>query len=407
MPSILFIHTNFPAQFGFLGTRLARAGWDVAYATRRQDAASSAMRIIRFPEGRGVTEGIHPYLANSEQAVITGQQAARVLIAEREKGYRPDIVMAHSGWGAGLFVPDIFPEAVFIPYVEWWYTYPPVDSAYDGDFTPGADVQLRQRIRNAPLLLDLAAGDFCLCPTGFQAAQFPRRFDPVIRVIHDGVDTDLHAPAETRPGRIGDLDLAAMPEIVTYATRGMEPQRGFPQFMRALAALQAARPGLHAIVVGQDRVAYGRQLPEGETWKSRMLAECDLDLSRVHFTGLLSRADYVRALQASDVHVYLTVPFVLSWSMLEAMSAGCTIVGADVAPVKEFITSGSEGILVDFRDPARVVEAVTGVLDDRAAAARMGAAARAAILGRCDLETVFAAKKAMLEDALGPRLAFA
>ena len=402
MPSILFIHTNFPAQFGFLGLRLAREGWDVAFATRREDAQSENLRVIRFTEGREATRGIHPYLVGSEQAVITGQQAARALIGERDAGYRPDIVMAHAGWGAGLFVPDIFPDAVYIPYVEWWYGYPPVDSVHEGDFSPSTDLQLRQRIRNTPMLLELAAGSFCLCPTRFQAGQFPRRFDPLIRVIHDGVDTALHAPAASRPGRVGDLDLTAMPEIVTYATRGMEPQRGFPQFMRALAALQAARPGLHAIIVGQDRVAYGRSLPEGESWKQRMLAECDLDLSRVHFTGLLPRADYVRVLQASDVHVYLTVPFVLSWSMLEAMSAGCAIVGADVAPVKEFITHGREGVLVDHRKPARVAAAVTALLEDRAAAARLGAAARNAIMGRHDLETVFAAKKAMLEQTLGP-----
>jgi len=198
MPSILFIHTNFPAQFGFLGLRLAREGWDVAFATRREDAQSESLRIIRFGEGREVTRGIHPYLAGSEQAVITGQQAARALIGEREAGYRPDIVMAHAGWGAGLFVPDIFPDAVYIPYVEWWYGYPPVDSVYEGDFSPSTDLQLRQRIRNTPMLLELAAGSFCLCPTRFQAGQFPRRFDPLIRVIHDGVDTALHAPAASR-----------------------------------------------------------------------------------------------------------------------------------------------------------------------------------------------------------------
>ena len=405
MPSILFIHTNFPAQFGLLGHRLAQAGWDVTFATRREDAASRSLRVVKFKDGREVTKGLHLYLANTEKAVITGQEAARVLLAEREKGYRPDIVMAHSGWGAGLFVKDIWPEAVYIPYLEWWYRYPPIDTAYDGDFTPSVDTQLRQRIRNTPLLLDIAAGDFCLCPTRFQAEQFPEKFAPLIRVMHDGVDTALHAPAAERPGEVAGLDLAAMPEIVTYATRGMEPQRGFPQFMRALANLQTQRPGLHAIIVGDDRVAYGRQLPEGETWKSRMLAECDLDMSRTHFTGLLPRGDYIRVLQASQAHVYLTVPFVLSWSMLEAMSVGCPLVAADVAPVTEVVTHDREGVLIDFRKPGRIEAAVTALLDAPETAARLGANARALILERYELETTVAAKIALPAAALGPRAA--
>jgi glycosyltransferase involved in cell wall biosynthesis len=204
---------------------------------------------------------------------------------------------------------------------------------------------------------------------------------------------------------VAGLNLAEMPEIVTYATRGMEPQRGFPQFMRALANLQTQRPGLHAIIVGDDRVAYGRQLPEGETWKSRMLAECDLDMSRTHFTGLLPRGDYIRVLQASQAHVYLTVPFVLSWSMLEAMSVGCPLVAADVAPVTEVVTHDREGVLIDFRKPGRIEAAVTALLDAPETAARLGANARALILERYELETTVAAKIAMLEAALGPRAA--
>jgi len=404
MPSILFIHTNFPAQFGFLGHRLAEAGWDVAFATRRPDATSRSMRVIRFAEGRANTPGLHPYLANTEAAVISGQQAARALIAERDRGYRPDIVMAHSGWGAGLFVRDIWPDTVYIPYLEWWYRFPPIDSLYEGEIEQGHDVRLRQRIRNTPLLLDIEAGDFALCPTRFQAAQFPAKTAPLIRVIHDGVDTAMHAPAPRRPALIGDLDLTQMPEIVTYATRGMEPQRGFPQFIRALEMLQKRRPRLHALIVGEDRVAYGRQLPKGQSWKRRMLAECALDPDRTHFTGRLGRADYVAALQASDVHVYLTVPFVLSWSMLEAMSTGCAIVGADVAPVTEFLTDGDTGLTVDFREPKRLAETVERLLEDRAQAARLGAAARAHIVRTLDIETVFAAKRAMLDAALGPRM---
>lgn len=402
-PRILFAHTNFPAQFGFLGTRLKRAGWDVGFATARKGVATDVFRILPFEEGREVTPRIHPYVAPLERAVIRGQHAARAFLAARNQGWVPDIVMAHSGWGAGLFARDIFADAVFIPYLEWWYRYPPVDSQFLGEFEPNEDSRLRQRIRNAPILLDLEAADRALCPTEFQAAQFPPRLRAEISVMHDGVDTDAHAPAPARPDRVGALALGDMAEIVTYATRGMEPQRGFPSFMRALERLQKRRPGLHALIVGEDRVAYGRKLPEGDSWKTRMLAELDLDPARTHFTGHLTRSEYIRVLQASDAHVYLTAPFVLSWSMLEAMSAGCALVAADVEPVREFVTHGETGLLTDFHDPAAIADAVARLLDDRAEAGRLGAAARAAIVEGYALETVFERKRRWLEEALGAR----
>ncbi|GMG82984.1 glycosyltransferase family 4 protein [Paralimibaculum aggregatum] len=400
-PKILFVHTNFPAQFGFLGQRLAAAGWETAFATARANTRSEVFRILPFEEGRGITRGIHPYLGSTERAVIKGQMAARAFYAARKGGYRPDIVMAHSGWGAGLFAKDVWPDAVFIPYLEWWYNYPPVDSGFLGDFRDDEDNRLRQRVRNTPLMTDIVTADAALAPTRFQAGQFPEKLRRDITVIHDGVDTETHAPAPERPAAIGALDISAMPEIVTYATRGMEPQRGFPEFMRALEILQARRPRLHAIIVGEDRVAYGRRLPEGDSWKKRMLAECRLDPARTHFTGHLPRPDYLAVLQASDAHVYLTVPFVLSWSMLEAMSAGCALVAADVAPVREFVGDGETGRLVPFHEPAGIAAGVEEMLDDRALARRLGVAARAHIREAYDLERVFAEKKAWLEGLIG------
>ncbi len=397
-PKILFAHTNFPAQFGFLGQRLAQVGWDVTFATARKGAESRVMRILPFEEGRDITKGVHQYVANLEKATIRGQSAARSFLMARAKGYRPDIVMAHSGWGAGLFAKDIWPEAHYIPYVEWWYNYPPVDSAFFPDFQDDEDSRLRQRIRNAPILLDIEAADRVIAPTRFQAAQFPPRLAERITVIHDGVDTDFHAPGAAE--RIGGLEIARMPEIVTYATRGMEPQRGFPEFMRALDRLQKRRPRLHAIIVGEDRVAYGKQLPKGESWKQRMLAELSLDPDRTHFTGHLPRPDYLAVLQASHAHVYLTAPFVLSWSMIEAMSTGCALVASDVEPVREFATDGVTARLVDFHDPEAIATAVEALLEDRAEAQRLRDAARAHVVERYALERVFQEKLAWLQAAL-------
>jgi glycosyltransferase involved in cell wall biosynthesis len=302
-------------------------------------------------------------------------------------------------------VRDIWPDALYIPYVEWWYRWTLVDMQFLGELPDSQDTLLRQRIRNAPTLLDFAIADFAITPTQYQAAQFEPRERALLEVIHDGVDTRLAAPAAEPPARIAGLDVAAMPEIVTYATRGMEPQRGFPQFMRALEILQKRRPGLHAIVVGEDRVAYGKKLVEGDSWKKRMLAELDLDLARVHFTGPLPRPDYHAVLQVTNAHVYLTVPFVLSWSMLEAMSTACPMVVSDTDPVREFMDHGETGLMADFHDPRAIAEATERLLDDRADARRFGAAARARIVERYELEDIARRKRAMLEEALAARRA--
>ena len=399
-PSILFVHTNFPAQFGTLSAKLSDDGWKCVFATAREGVSSQAVRVVRFAEGRTGTAKVHPYVAGFEGSVIKGQEAARTFLQLRNRGFKPDVIMAHSGWGVGMFAKDIFPDAVYVPYVEWWYRYPPIDSTFLGDHTPSIDTHLRQRVRNAPMLMDMQAATRSLCPTVFQASQFPNRLREQIEILHDGIDTRLHAPAAQRPDRVGELDISAMPEIVTYATRGMEPHRGFPTFMRALGILQKRRPGLHALILGEDRVAYGAKLPEGESWKARMLAEVSLDLDRVHFTGRVDRPSYIAALQASQAHVYLTAPFVLSWSMLEAMSIGVPLIASDNAPVWEFAKPGVSAQLVDFHDPNAVADAAERYLDNPDMARSHGKAARRVIVENYGFEDLVERKKRWLTDLI-------
>ncbi|MFV0474353.1 MAG: glycosyltransferase [Pikeienuella sp.] len=396
---ILFVHDNFPAQFGAFGQWLSRRGWDVRFATAWTGGREDDPRLLRYRAHRAPTEGVHPYAANFERAAITGQAAARAFLAAREAGYAPDIVMAHSGWGGGMFARDIWPETRFVPYLEWWYEYPPPDDVSLGSHEPDPHAQLRQRVRNAPFLLDLEGAALALCPTAYQAARFPSALRARLTVMHDGIDCALHAPAPEPVTAAAGLDLAAMPEIVTFITRGMEPHRGFPQFMRALAALQAARPGLHAVIGGDDRVAYGARLPEGDSWKKRMLTELEgrLDLSRIHFTGPLPRGEYVRLLQASQAHVYLTADFVLSWSMLEAMAVACPLIVSDCPPVREFMT-GETGLFCPLHDEAALAARVGEALDDPAGMRRRGEAARAVILSRCDRDRLWPEKEALLKS---------
>ncbi len=180
--------------------------------------------------------------------------------------------------------------------------------------------------------------------------------------------------------KVGDLDLSDAKEIVTYATRGMEPYRGFPQFVEAVGKLQKSRPDMHAVIVGQDRVAYGRKLPDGKTFKQKMLEETDLDPSRIHFTGLLPYGDYLKVLQASHAHVYMTVPFVLSWSLIESMATGCLIVASDTEPVREVIKDGKQGLLTDFFDTDLLAERLAEALDNREKLAHLRRGAREVVL---------------------------
>ena len=411
---ILFAHKNFPAQFGAFGEWLAGEGWEVAFLTRRAGLgggpANPAMRVVVAPDDhRAPAEGVHRYVRPLEAAVLTGQAFARAAAELDRAGFRPDVVMAHAGWGVGTFLADVWPAACAVPYFEWYYNWPYPDRT-PGEAAGGdpLDARARNRIRNAPLWADFSTATRALCPTRFQAAQFPGWMRAGLTVMHDGVDTEVHSPGDGSRAILARWGIPADAEVVTSITRGMEPHRGFPETMRAIARLQKRRPRLHALVGGEDRVAYGAPLPEGESWKGRMLAELDLDLSRVHFTGLLPRPEMVAVMRASDAHLYLTVPFVLSWSLLDAMACGCLLVASDTAPVREFLEDGVTGLLVPgsetaVADPEALALRIETALDGRSssAMARIRARARARVVETLDARRViWPRKRAWLEDAV-------
>lgn len=405
-PSILFVHDDFPGQFGGLGTWLAGQGWEVGFATAAPDAAGRAgaegLRLLPYATHRPPSPETHPYAQPMDRAALTAQAFARAALAARADGYRPDVVVSHSGPGAGMFAKDLFPSAACVAYCEWWYRSPGADVAFLAPIEPaaaagGPEAGIHERARNAPIALELAAADAALCPTRFQAAQFPEPFHQRLTVMHDGIDTVYFRPDPARRDVLGLPDDA---RVVTYATRGMEPHRGFPQFMAALPAVLAAEPRAIAVIAGANRVAYGGDGLRRVDWKARALAEHDLDPARVRFVGALPLDDYLALLRRSDAHVYLTVPFVLSWSMLEAMSVGCALVASDTAPVREF-ADASEARLVDFREPAHLAEAILETLGGGPVVERRRRAARARILGTVDRERVFP-EKARFLAALRP-----
>jgi glycosyltransferase involved in cell wall biosynthesis len=323
-------------------------------------------------------------------------------VALRRDGWTPDVIVSHSGWVAGEFAKTVWPEAAFVPYFEWFYRFPPVDrTPYDKPVEP-LDASARTRVRNLPFMLDFDAAEIGLVPTAFQAEQFPSWMRDRLVVMHDGIDTDLHCPGpgDAARARYGVPEGA---ELVTSLARGMEPHRGFPEIMRCIERLQKRRPNLYAVIVGEDRVAYGGKLPEGESWKQRILAELDLDLDRVRFPGRISRTEMIELMRASDAHLYLTVPFVLSWSMLEAMSSGCLLVASDVAPVREFAADGRTALLVPPGDVDALVARVESALGSAEALRPLRAAARAHIVEQLDAQRILFPRKRDLLKSLVER----
>ena len=398
----LFVHKNWPAQFGGFCAHLRRSGWDVAFATQREDARSETMRIVRFKSHRASSSSTHPYLRSLEDSVIAGQGLARAAVGLARTGWNPDVIVSHSGWVAGAFAKAIWPDAVFVPYFEWFYRFPAVDGTpFDKPVEP-LDASARTRARNLPFMLDFDAAEIGLVPTAFQAQQFPTWMRDRLVVMHDGIDTDLHAPG---PGDVARArhGIPAGAELVTSLARGMEPHRGFPEIMRAVERLQKRRPNLHAVIVGEDRVAYGAKLPQGESWKRRVLGELDLDAKRIHFPGRVPRTEMVELLRASDAHLYLTVPFVLSWSMLEAMSIGCVLVASDVAPVREFVADDETGLLVPPGDLDALVARVEFALDSARTLGPLRAAARRRIVDHLDAERILYPRKRDLLRSLVER----
>ncbi|MEM7566896.1 MAG: glycosyltransferase, partial [Pseudomonadota bacterium] len=382
---IVFAHQNYPAQFGAFGGWLAERGWEVAFLTAAEKINPPPRTVaVRARPARAPSEEVHRLARPMERVAVNGHAMANAGINLAKRGFRADVIMAHSGWGSGSFLKAVWPEAAFVPYIEWFYNAPAVDRLAHEPPADTPDLRAVAISRNLPIIADLAQADAALCPTAFQRDQLPPKLAETLTVSHDGIDCAANAPNPSARMDIAGLVLGEDAEVITYATRGMEPHRGFPEFMKALEILQRRRPKLHAVIGGEDRVCYGAALGEGESWKARMLSTLALDLDRVHFTGLVSRQDFRRMLQASHAHVYLTVPFVLSWSLLEAMAIGTPIVASNVAPVREAMRDGEEARLVDHTHAPALADAIAAVLDGREAARAMGARARTRALERYD-----------------------
>ncbi len=383
---VLFLHSNFPAQYRHVATALAKdKNNQVVFGTKNKDTSLPGIFKAIYEPSRNPHASTHHYVKPLESAVLQGQAVFKLLDKLKAQGFVPDIICGHSGWGPTLFVKEAFPDTPLICYFEWFYHARGSDADFDPAEPLNVDDMARIRTKNAPILIDLYTCDRGLSPTYWQRTQFPQEFQSKISVLHDGVDTNYFKPNPGAKLVLPNLDLSHVDELVTYVARGMEPYRGFPQFIEAIAYVQERRPNCHVVIVGDDRVCYGKSLPDGSSYKDFMLKKVPLDLTRVHFTGSLPYGQYLQVIQASSVHVYLTRPFVLSWSMIEAMSTGCLVVGSDTAPVTEIIKDGENGLLVDFFSPQKIADRIDEVLDHPTRLAEIRFQARKTVLERYDL----------------------
>jgi glycosyltransferase involved in cell wall biosynthesis len=394
--NILFIHQNFPGQFKFLAPALAARGHRVVAMTMQKIEQQNwhGVTLVPYTASRGSTPNIHPWVGDFETKTIRGEACFRAALKLKQQGFNPDVIVAHHGWGESLFLKEIWPTAKLGVYCEFFYHANGSDVGFDPEF-PVTDVAepCRMRLKNLNNLLHFDIADAGLSPTHWQASTFPLPFRDRITVVHDGIDTEAVQPDSNVTITLGNgLALSRKDEVVTFVNRNLEPYRGYHTFMRALPSLLRQRPSAQILIVGGDSVSYGAKPAGDGTWKTIFANEVrpqmsDADWARVHFLGNLPYQQFIPLLQLSTVHVYLTYPFVLSWSLLEAMSAGCAIVASDTAPLREAIQHQDTGMLVDFFDASALAEQVGALLADVQMRKTLGENARAFARAHYDLNS--------------------
>lgn len=391
----LFVHQNFPGQFGHVAAALAQAGHEVHAIgeTKRLQARPSPHSDIRrygYGAPEPVAPGTHPYLRKYEADVRRGEAVARLGNTMVRRGLQPDVVVAHPGWGEALFLKDVFATARHVHYCEYFYRSQGGDLGFDPEFVPPANDHLRLRLLNTSQLIGMEYADIGYSPTQWQASRYPSETRQRIQVVHDGIDTERARPDPNASVTVGERRFTAQDEVITFVARNLEPYRGFHMLMRVLPEVLARRPQAQVLIVGGDEMGYGARAPGGKTWRAHCWKPLrdQVDASRVHFLGHLPYATHLSVLQLSSAHLYWTYPFVLSWSMLEAMAAQCLVIGSATAPVQEVLRHGHNGLLCGFFDTAQWVETIVDALARRDQLLSLRRMARQTVVENFDLKKV-------------------
>jgi glycosyltransferase involved in cell wall biosynthesis len=386
MPAgVLFVHNNFPAQFGDLARALTARGvrcWAIGGASA---PGAPGVSMARYALQRGSTDGIFPLAVRAEADLIRGGSARRVARALAEQGVDPAVIVGHPGWGETVFLKDVFPAARQVMFAEFYYHGEGLDVGFDPEFFPPTEEgALRAEAKNAVMSMAYAQADAIVAPTDFQAATLPPPFRGLARIIHEGVDTDAIRPGPAEPFALPDGRLIAPgTPVITYANNHMEPLRGLHIFARALPRLMAEVSEAQVLMFGQDSPRpYGGQSPDGRTWRETLFEGLAIDPARLHVLGRAPHDQLLAALKLGTAHVYYTYPFVLSWSLIEAMASGANIVASDTAPLHDAIEDGVSGRLLPFFDPDALALALIAACRDPEASAPLRAAARAAAVAK-------------------------
>lgn len=385
---ILFVHKNFPAQFGHIAEKLAvEHGVRCTFATNRQQPSTSTIEIVHYQPRGGATQSTH-YCSRTFENYIWNSHAVYETLRQRPD-IQPDLIVGHSGFGTTAFLADLY-DVPIINYCEYYYSGRNSDIDFRPEFPCEEQVRLRARARNAPLLLDLQSSTAAYSPTQWQKSRFPAEYQDKISVIFDGIDTNFWRPLPTDgPRMVLGREVPPGMKIITYVSRGFEAMRGFDIFMQVAQRIAAVRSDVRFICVGSDTHSYGATPAGGETFRQQVLRQGQYNLDPFIFTGYLEREDLAGLLAVSDLHIYLTVPFVLSWSMLNAMSSGCLVLASKTAPVEEVIQHDANGLLSDFYDIDGFVEQALAVLDQPADYQRIRRAARQTICDSYSLDATF------------------
>ncbi|TAK41297.1 MAG: glycosyltransferase [Betaproteobacteria bacterium] len=401
--NLLFVHQNFPGQFRHLAPHFARLGHAVK-ALGIDGAGLPGIEMQRYKPGRATSREAHPWAQEFETKVIRGEACAAAAQQLKAQGFVPDVIVANPGWGESLFLKDVWPQARMLALIEFYYAARGLDFDFDPEFhRQDLARHARLRAKNAHLLMALSDMDWGLCPTEFQRGTVPPEYRARTSVIFDGIDTNAVRPDPGAFVTVNGRTLRAGDEVLTFVNRNLEPYRGYHVFMRALPEILRRRPNAVALIVGGDGASYGAAAPEGKTWKQIFFDEVKdrLDASRVRFLGRLPYADYLRVLQVSACHVYLTYPFVLGWSCIEALAAGGLVVGSRTPPVEEAIRHGENGLLVDFFDTAALAATASDCLANPERHTALRTQARATAVERYDLASVCLPQQVRLIENLG------
>lgn len=392
MPRVLFVHNGSPGRFKFLNEAMGERGWERAHIGPPDANPLPGARNMLWKYSRGTTNGVFNLAVRAEADLIRGEAAAQLARELRDSGFNPDIIIGHPGWGEMVFLREIFPASPQIQIAELFYRAEGGDYEFDPEFRTGEfEGIMRVQSKNAIMALSYLDADRLVCPTPYQASTMPEVLRPRIEILHEGIDTAKARPVPGVKINVKNRSIDGTRPVVTFINRAFEPLRGFHVFMRALPHFLDAVPDADVLMIGIDRLkAYGASPGDGTTWKTKMLRELGdrLDRSRVHFTGKVPYDSLLKLLSMSSAHVYMTYPFVLSWSLLDAMACECLLIGSDTEPVRDVVRHGENGLLFDFFDHEGLAELLVEVCRNQQSYGHLRKAARQTVLDHYDRANV-------------------